>query len=1414
MTSVAPATVAAGAGTTAVTVTGTGFDNTTVIQVSGAVVATTLKSSTQVMANVPASQLLSGGLLPVIAVNSTASSAAGPAINLEVDNPTPKITSFVPASLTTGSGVTSVEVAGTGFVPTTVVQANGSARATFYVSPTQVNVTLTAADLASPASITLTAMNVSPGGGASAAASVAVNNPAPMLSALNPSTVTTGVTTGATITVAGAGFLPSSVVQVGGVARTTTYVSATQLNFQLTVADQAAAARLAVTVVNAAPGGGTASALPLTVAVPTPTPVISALSPNQFVVNSPASSIQVYGTNLTASSTVLWNGTSLTTSFISSSFLGTYLYATVPANLLTALGTTSVTVSSPTATPAVSNALTGTVVNPPAPTLTAISPSTGPINTVMTVTLTGTGFTTSSTAAYNGAAVPTTYVSATSLTAALPASSLAVPGNGTFTVTTPAPGGGTTAGLVYTAYVAIANNSMVYNPVNGLFYVSVPSSAGAPYGNSVVAVDPATGALGTPIAVGSEPDRLAITSDGRYLWVGLDGASAVRQVDLTAGVAGLQFTLGANSGVYASPATALALAALPGAPNSVVVGSSGTYSTPALAIYDSGVVRGSTITSNVYGNTAYGLQVDGSRAEIYAASGGNYTVYTYSAAGLTQKATASNGTYASYSNDDLQVVGGRTYTDFGQVFDAEAGALLGTFYNSGTTVASGPTAADTTLGKAFVLGNLTSGGSSQIQVFNLSNYTVGSAAIPVSGSFGASGTAASHLTRWGSNGLAFRTSTGVFSLRSNLVKDLSAISADLGLTLAATGGSTTGSNSTYVATMTNAGPAAATGVSFAAFLPAAGSLVSVAASTGTCSTSNGLTCDLGGLASGGTATVTIVVTQTTAGSMTLTAQVSGSENDPNAANNQASSTTTATGATYNLLPTLTSISPSSILSGSVDMTIKVTGTGFTSGSSVMLNSTVLATSYVNATQLTANVPAADLTTLGWAPLTVSTPAPGGGTTAALPLSVYSVVTLGLNHVIYDPFSRKIMASVGSGSSSVTGNSIVAITPETATVGAPVNIGSQPENLALTSDGQVLYTILSGSQNVARFNMLTQQADFTYAVPTNSSFDGGIALRGIATQPGTENTVALDLASFTGNAIYDFNPTTRTAAIRGQASGPYSGSCIQFLDANDLLAFDTDTSGATLDHYTVTSAGFTYYNYQQYTESTLNHFGCFKLSGGLAYSISGGVANPAPSPAVQLGVFPLPSNSTFSTSTNVAPDNSLQRTFFAVNSGTSGYSTTLDSIEAFDNRTYLSSGSIPLGFAAAEGSSTSYSVADLIRWGQDGLAVLTTGGHLYLVRGAAVVPQMLQQNTAATLTATSAATVAHGTGNTLLTLTGGGFVPGVAVTWNGSYRTTTIVDATHVTVAIPASDLAGTGSGSLVAINPGATASSALTVTIN
>jgi len=1533
VTSISPTSVTAGSGPLTLTVNGTNFQSSTTVEVGGADDVTTYVSSTQVTATVEPAQVASGGTYSVIALNGTTTSGSGTAVNLTVNNPAPTISAITPSIELVGVGATSptVAVIGTGFVPTTIIDVNGAARTTAYVSATQMNVFLNATDVASTGSLSLTAVNETPGGGTSTAATLAVNNPPPGGPIkISPTLVLTGTTTPTTVTVTGTNFIPTSTVELNNAPVATTYVSATQLTFQLTVVEEATSQQLLVGVMNPTPGGGTTLGAELLITPQTPTPVITQVQPTQFYVQPGATTITVYGTNLFSqintsefsgelfpTSSVLWNGTALTTqgfgssgnsSFGSSSSGSESITAAVPANLLATAGTATITVSSATSTPALSNALTVTITNPPvptltsitpnsgivnteapvtlfgtgfapdssaavngtnipttyfsstqldatipasdlaspgtvsltvttpapgggtsaalpftasyppAPTLTSLSPNTGPMNTSATVTLTGTGFAANSTVAMNGTNVTATYVSSTQLTVAIPASSTTLPGNLNFTVTTPAPGGGTTAPLAYTVYIGIPNNSMVYNPANGLFYISVPSAAGSPYGNSVVSVDPETGALGTPIPVGSEPDQLAISSDGTILWVGLDGASAVRQVSLTTGTAGLQFSLGGNGGVYENPPTALALAALPGSPNSVVASWPSPYE-GSLAIFDSGVMRGSAVSGGFNS-----LLVNGTKSEIYA-GGGNYQTYTYNASGLTLLATAPSGfTYASEPGSEMQIAGGTLYTESGQAFDAESGSLLGTFYQSGTTAADGPIFADTTLGLAFILDNSSGesyAGYNQIQTFNLSNYTAtGSAVIPVSVptsfSYTTMATASpSQLTRWGTNGLAFRTSLGVFSLRSNLVKDLSNVEADLGVTLAASGGSTTGTDTNYTATVTDGGPSASTNVALTAQLPATGVLVSATPSAGTCTaTSSGVSCNLGGLANEGTATVTIVVEQTTAGTATLTAQVSGSENDPNTANNTATSSVTVTGSTYNLTPAISAIAPAAIESGSGDTSITVTGSGFSSGSTVMLGAQALGTSYTSASTLTAMVPAAQLASLGWEAISVSNPAPGGGTSNALPLSVFSVITLGVNHIIYDPYSRNIMASVGSGSSEVTGNSIVAITPETATVGTPVPIGSQPENLALTSDGQVLYTILSGSQSIGVFNMLAQSAEFTYAVQPGTGTDTSPAPRGIAAQPGSESTVAIDLGSWAGNAIYNFDLTNKTAAMVGQASGPYSGSCISFLDAGDMLAFDTDTSGATLDHYTVTPAGFTYYDYSQYTESTLNDFGCFKLSSGLAFANAGGVANPATVPATQIGVFPVSaSGGEFSTSQSFAPDASLQSAYYLVNTEASSNSSgePPDGIESFNLNTFMPLSKVSLNMETIEGN-TSYTGVDVIRWGQDGLAVLTSGGHLYFLRGAFVVPEELNTNSAAALAPVAALT--HGSGNTVLTLIGSNFHPGAAVTWNGSYRTTTVVGANHLLVDIPASDLTSAGSASVVATNPGAPASNTLTITIN
>ena len=67
----------------------------------------------------------------------------------------------------------------------------------------------------------------------------------------------------------------------------------------------------------------------------------------------------------------------------------------------------------------------------------------------------------------------------------------------------------------------------------------------------------------------------------------------------------------------------------------------------------------------------------------------------------------------------------------------------------------------------------------------------------------------------------------------------------------------------------------------------------------------------------------------------------------------------------------------------------------------------LLTSFTSATDLSATVPATDLASLGWVTISVSNPASGGGTSSAVPLSVYLVLNLGANHIVYDPYVRGV-----------------------------------------------------------------------------------------------------------------------------------------------------------------------------------------------------------------------------------------------------------------------------------------------------------------------------------------------------------------------------------------------------------------------
>jgi hypothetical protein len=90
------------------------------------------------------------------------------------------------------------------------------------------------------------------------------------------------------------------------------------------------------------------------------------------------------------------------------------------------------------------------------------------------------------------------------------------------------------------------------------------------------------------------------------------------------------------------------------------------------------------------------------------------------------------------------------------------------------------------------------------------------------------------------------------------------------------------------------------------------------------------------------------------------------------------------------MPTLSSLAPASAIPGTGAFVLTATGSNFGSASVVNWNGSPRATTFVSATTLTAQILASDIASGGSAAVTVVTPAPGGGTSAAVSFVITAV----------------------------------------------------------------------------------------------------------------------------------------------------------------------------------------------------------------------------------------------------------------------------------------------------------------------------------------------------------------------------------------------------------------------------------------
>jgi hypothetical protein len=447
ITTISPATAVAGGGGFTLTITGTNFVNGSVVRWNGSPRTTTFVSSTRLEVAIPASDVATAGTANVTVFNPAPGGGTSNTATFTITNPAPTITAISPATTVAGSGGFTLTITGTNFVNNSVVRWNGIDRLTTFVSSTRLEAAIPASDVATAGTANVTVFNPAPGGGESGAATFTITNPSPTISSISPATAVAG-SGGFTLTITGTNFVNGSVVRWNGSPRTTTFVSSTRLEAAIPASDVATAGTANVTVFNPAPGGGTSNTATFTIQASNPVPTITAINPSSAVAGSGGFTLTITGTNFVNGSVVRWNGSPRTTTFVSS----TRLEAAIPASDVATAGTANVTVFNPAPGGGTSNTATFTIqASNPVPTITAINPSSAVAGSGgFTLTITGTNFVNSSVVRWNGSDRPTTFVSSTQLTAAIPASDVATAGTANVTVFNPAPGGGESGAATFT----------------------------------------------------------------------------------------------------------------------------------------------------------------------------------------------------------------------------------------------------------------------------------------------------------------------------------------------------------------------------------------------------------------------------------------------------------------------------------------------------------------------------------------------------------------------------------------------------------------------------------------------------------------------------------------------------------------------------------------------------------------------------------------------------------------------------------------------------------------------------------------------------------------------------------------------------------------------------------------------------
>jgi len=367
ISSLSPSSAIATAAPFTLQVNGSNFVDGATVYFDGQARSTTFVSSSELTASMIGSDINNGGTAVIFVFNPPPGGGASTSVEFPISNPSPVISVLGPVSIPAGTGPVTLFVSGSNFVTSSVVNFNGTALATSYISPTLLTVLLSADEVVAPATVSITVSNPSNGisgaGGTSGALTLTItpfNPQQPVVTGISPTSAVAGGP-GFALTVNGSGFVsatqnsPGSQVTFNLVPVATTFVSSTQLTAFILASEISVPGNPYLIVTN--PNGFASAHINFVIAFPQPgggtvTPPSAPAGANALV-------LTVTGTGFVPASVVLVNGNPRKTTFLSS----TSLQPTLAAADLSQPGTLTITVQNPSPGGGVSQAISFAVTD-------------------------------------------------------------------------------------------------------------------------------------------------------------------------------------------------------------------------------------------------------------------------------------------------------------------------------------------------------------------------------------------------------------------------------------------------------------------------------------------------------------------------------------------------------------------------------------------------------------------------------------------------------------------------------------------------------------------------------------------------------------------------------------------------------------------------------------------------------------------------------------------------------------------------------------------------------------------------------------------------------------------------------------------------------------------------------------------